>query len=45
MGWSWEQYEDCPSDVLTVLLEQIQADHEKRESERQAQELRRKYGR
>jgi hypothetical protein len=42
-GWSWEQFEDTPEWVIVVALEQIQADADKREAERQAEDLRRKH--
>ncbi len=44
MGWSWDQFEDCPQWVVDVLLAQIQRDKEERDAERQAEELKRKHG-
>lgn len=45
MGWSWDQFEDCPKWVVDELLLQLQQDHEKREAEEAARELRRRHGR
>jgi hypothetical protein len=45
MGWSWEQFEDTPEWIVGVLVEQTQADADKREAERDAEELRRKHRR
>ena len=44
MGWSWDQFEDCPYWVIEVLLVQLQRDHEEREAKQQADELKRRHG-
>lgn len=43
MGWSWDEFEDTPKWVVDVLIEQVQADEAKRESDRQADEAKRKH--
>lgn len=45
MGWSWDQFEDCPYWVVEVLLAQLQEDADKREAEKQLADLKRRHGR
>lgn len=44
MGWSWDQWEECPKWVADVLLEQLNRDHEEREAKKQAEDLKRRHG-
>jgi hypothetical protein len=43
MGWSWDQFEDCPAWVVEALLAQLNRDHEERENKAQAAELKRRH--
>lgn len=45
MAWSWADFEECPGDVVEILLRQIQEDAHEREAEKDAAELRRRHGR
>lgn len=45
MGWSWEQFEDCPQDIVDRLLRQLKRDQEQRKADAQTREMKRRHGR